>query len=284
MSGVRERNGPMTWTNKMLPAVLPAVLAAALALPAGGAMAAGEAKQVTDFAFSFEGPFGSYDRNQLQRGLQVYHEVCASCHGLELVAFRTLADRGGPALPEDQMRAFAGFYEVWDPELRDFRTAGSTDHFPESGLEGAPDLSLMAKARVGFSGPNGLLINQLRKGLGGPEYIASFLLGFTGEEDIQGGSLFYENKAFGGWVSMAPVLFDGLVEYADGTPATEEQMAKDVAAFLMWTAEPHLNARKSAGLTGVIFLGVLTVLLYLTNKQLWAPIKARAKAAAKTSA
>jgi ubiquinol-cytochrome c reductase cytochrome c1 subunit len=80
---------------------------------------------------------------------------------------------------------------------------------------------------------------------------------------------------------MAPVLFEGLVEFADGTPATEEQMAQDVAAFLMWTAEPHLNARKSAGLTGVIFLGVLTILLYLTNKQLWAPVKARAKAAAK---
>jgi ubiquinol-cytochrome c reductase cytochrome c1 subunit len=278
MSGGKERTRPMSLSKK----ILPAVLAAAMALPAGGAMAAGEKGKITDFDFSFEGPFGTYDRNQLQRGLQVYNEVCSACHGLSFVAFRTLSDEGGPELPDDQMRAFAGFYQVWDPALRDWRTAEAPDHFPESQLEGAPDLSLMAKARIGFSGPNGLLVNQLVNGLGGPEYIASFLLGFTGEEDFQGGSLFYENEAFNGWVSMAPVLFDGLVEYADGTPATEEQMAQDVAAFLMWTAEPHLNARKRAGLTGVIFLGVLTILLYLTNKQLWAPVKARAKAAAKT--
>ncbi len=261
-----------------------AVCAAALALPSGGAMAAGELGKITDFDFSFEGPFGTYDRNQLQRGLQVYHELCAACHGLQYVAFRTLSDPGGPELPPEQMRAFADMYEVWDPDLRDWRTAEQTDHFPDPGFEGAPDLSLMAKARIGFEGPNGLLINQLRKGLGGPEYIASYLLGYTGEDDFQAGTMFYYNEAYGDWVSMAPVLFDDMIEYADGTPATEEQMAKDVAAFLMWTAEPHLNSRKRAGLTGVIFLGVLTILLYLANKQLWAPVKARAKAAAKSGA
>ena len=260
---------------------LSTLCAAAFALPSGGAMAAGEAGKVTDYAFSFEGPFGTYDRNQLQRGLQVYHELCAACHGMEFVAFRTLSQPGGPELPPDQMRAFAELYEVWDPELRDWRTAESTDSFPDPEFEGAPDLSLMAKARAGFHGPYGLGLNQLRKGIGGPEYIASYLLGYTGEDDFQAGTMFYYNTAYGDWVSMAPVLFDDMIEYADGTPATEEQMAKDVAAFLMWTAEPHLNRRKQAGFTGVIFLGVLTVLLYLTNKQLWAPVKARAKAAAK---
>lgn len=241
------------------------------------ALAAGEKGEVTDFAFSFEGPFGVYDRNQLQRGLQVYTEVCASCHGLQYVAFRTLSDRNGPQLPPDQMRAFAEQFEVWDADLRDFRTAAGTDHFPESQFEGAPDLSLMAKARVGFSGPYGLGLNQLMRGIGGPEYIASFLLGFTGEESFQAGSVFYENSAFGGWVSMSPVLFDDMLEYADGTPATEEQMAKDVAAFLMWAAEPKLMERKHAGFVGVIFLSVLAALLYLANKQLWAPIKRAAK-------
>ena len=255
--------------------------AALLALPGGMAEATKVKGEVTDFAFSFEGPFGTYDRNQLQRGLQVFDAACASCHGLQYVAFRTLSQPGGPELPPDQMRAFADFYEVWDPELRDWRPAEATDHFPESQMETAPDLSLMAKARAGFSGPYGLGINQLLRGIGGPEYIASFLLGFTGEDDFQAGTMFYYNTAYGGWVSMAPVLWDDMVEYADGTPATEEQMALDVAAFLMWTAEPHLNARKRAGLTGVIFLSVLTVLLYLTNKQLWAPVKARAKREAK---
>lgn len=252
---------------------------AALSIASSPALAAGAGGEVTDYAFSFEGPFGTYDRNQLQRGLQVYTEVCASCHGLEHVAFRTLSDPNGPELPDDQMRAYAESFEIWDPQLMDFRTAGGPDHFPGSQFVGAPDLSLMAKARVGFSGPYGLGINQLINGIGGPEYLASFLVGFTGEEDFQAGTLFYENSAYGGWVSMSPVLFDDMLDYADGTPVTEEQMAKDVAAFLMWTAEPKLVERKRAGFIGVLFLSVLTVLLYLTNKQLWAPIKRRAKEA-----
>ncbi|MDD7972085.1 cytochrome c1 [Roseinatronobacter alkalisoli] len=249
----------------------------AATLMATPALAAGGLGEITDYSFSFEGPFGVYDRNQLQRGLQVYTEVCSSCHGLEFVAFRTLSDRNGPELPDDQMRAYAEMYEVWDEELRDWRTAAGPDHFPESQFEGAPDLSLMAKARVGFEGPYGLGLNQLFRGLGGAEYIASFLTGYTGEEDLQAGTLFYYNKAYDGWVSMNPVLFEDMLEYADGTPATEEQMAQDVAAFLMWTAEPKLVERKRAGFVGVIFLSVLAALLYLTNKQLWAPIKRAAK-------
>ncbi|MCC5961067.1 MAG: cytochrome c1 [Rhodobacteraceae bacterium] len=252
-------------------ALMAATLAATPAFSAGGL------GEITDYSFSFEGPFGVYDRNQLQRGLQVYTEVCASCHGLEYVAFRTLSDRNGPELPEDQMRAYAEMFEIWDPELRDWRTASGPDHFPESQFEGAPDLSLMAKARIGFEGPYGLGLNQLFRGLGGAEYIASFLTGYTDEEDFQAGALFYYNKAYDGWVSMSPVLFDDMLDYADGTPATEEQMAKDVAAFLMWTAEPKLVERKRAGFVGVIFLSVLAALLYLTNKQLWAPIKRAAK-------
>ncbi|WP_071797762.1 cytochrome c1 [Natronohydrobacter thiooxidans] len=252
-------------------ALTAATLAATPALSAGGL------GEITDFSFTFEGPFGTYDRNQLQRGLQVYHEVCAACHGLQFVPFRTLSDRNGPQLPEDQMRAFAEMYEVWDNELRDWRTATGPDHFPESQFEGAPDLSLMAKARVGFEGPYGLGLNQLFRGLGGAEYIASFLLGYTGEEEIQAGSTFYYNKAYDGWVSMNPVLFEDMLVYADGTSATKEQMAVDVAAFLMWTAEPKLMERKRAGFVGVIFLSVLAALLYLTNKQLWAPVKAAAK-------
>ena len=254
-----------------------ALSAVVLALPATMADASKVKGEVTNFDFSFQGLTGTYDRNQLQRGLQVYHEVCSSCHGLEYVAFRTLSDRNGPELPPDQMRAFADMYEVWDEELRDWRPATGPDHFPGSQFEGAPDLSLMTKARAGFSGPYGLGINQLMKGIGGPEYVASFLLGYTGEDDFQAGSMFYENKAYGGWVSMAPVLFDDMVFYEDGTPATEEQMALDVAAFLTWTAEPKMVERKHAGFVGVIFLSVLAALLYLANKQLWAPVKNAAK-------
>lgn len=249
----------------------------ALGVSAGGAFAAGEAGEVRTFDFSFKGPFGVYDRNQLQRGLQVYHEVCAACHGLQYVAFRTLSDQNGPELPDDQMRAFAAMYEIEDRASREFRPAVATDHFPGSALENAPDLSLMTKARAGFSGPYGLGINQLLNGIGGPEYVASLLLGYTGEDKFEAGAMFWENTAYGGYLAMNPVLFDDMLTYADGTPATEEQMAKDVAAFLTWTAEPKMMERKTAGLTGLIFLSVLTVLLYLTNKQIWRPIKQRAK-------
>jgi len=253
------------------------IAVAALSLSAGGAIAAGGEGHIEDVDFSFEGPFGKFDQMQLQRGLQVYTEVCAACHGMSYVPIRTLADKGGPMLPEDQVRAYAADnFEVFDPELDDTRPAKPTDHFPASGYEGAPDLSVMAKARAGFHGPYGTGINQLTKGMGGPEYIYSILTGYTGEEKEEAGTLFYENKAFpGGWISMAPPISDELVEYADEHDNSAHHIAEDVSAFLMWAAEPKMMARKHAGLTGVFFLTVLSVLLYLTNKRIWAPVKGK---------
>ncbi len=249
---------------------------AALSLSAGGAMAAGGAGHIEDIQFSFEGPFGKFDQNQLQRGLQVYTEVCSACHGLQYVPLRTLADEGGPHLPEDQVRAYAAQFEIYDPELDEDRQRAPTDHFPASGLAEAPDLSLMAKARAGFHGPAGTGLNQLFKGMGGAEYIYSLLAGYTGEEKEEAGTTFYENTAFpGGWIAMAPPLYGEDVEYADGHSNSLHHEAEDVAAFLMWTAEPKMMARQQAGLTGVLFLFVLSVLLYLTNKKLWAPIKGK---------
>ena len=274
--------------------------AAALALVGGQAMAEGS---VTDFEFTFEGPFGAFDQMQLQRGLQIYTEVCSGCHGLKFLSFRNLAEPGGPMLPEEQMRAYAEFYEVWDPSLLDgegdFRPATPADKFPESQLSSAPDLTLMAKARAGFHGPYGTGLAQLFKGMGGPEYIASILTGYEEEPEcaLEGEPMDgYYNKAFpngavpdtckderghskieGSYIGMAQPLYGEDVVYEDGTEATLEQEALDVAAFLMWTAEPKMMARKEAGLTGVIFLTVLSVLLYLTNKKLWAPVKAAAK-------
>ncbi len=252
--------------------------ALALSLTSGAVHAAGGVGKVTDYDFSFEGPFGTYDTAQLQRGLQVYTEVCAACHGLKFVPIRTLSDEGGPEIPEDQVRAYAAFYEVFDADLDDWRPRTPNDFFPESGLSNAPDLSLMAKARAGFYGPYGLGINQLVKGMGGAEYIASLLAGYTGEEKEEAGTILYENKAFpGGWISMAPPLWGDDVEYADGAPTDIESISQDVSAFLMWTAEPKLNHRKQTGFIAVFFLTILTVLLYLTNKRIWAPVKARAK-------
>lgn len=252
------------------------ILAALVAfgLGSGAAVAGGGEGHVEDFAFSYEGPFGKFDQNQLQRGLQVYTEVCASCHGLRQVAFRTLGDQGGPQMEENQVKAYAKLYEVFDAELDDTREGKPSDKFPASALEGAPDLSLMAKARAGFHGPMGSGMAQLFQGMGGPEYIASLLAGYTGEEKEEAGTVLYENTAFpGGWISMPPPLEDDLVEYRGGLNADVHQMAEDVSAFLMWAAEPKLMARKQTGFVAVLFLVLITSLLYLTNKKLWAPVK-----------
>jgi ubiquinol-cytochrome c reductase cytochrome c1 subunit len=260
---------------------LTATAALALTLTAGGAIAAGGGGAVHDEAFSFEGPFGTYDQNQLQRGLKVYTEICSSCHGMKFVPIRTLADEGGIGFTEDQVRAYASEnFEVWDPELEDgegdFRPAKPTDHFPVSNDPNAPDLSLMAKARAGFSGPAGTGINQLVKGIGGAEYIAAFLTGFTGEEKEVAGSVLYENTAFpGGWTAMPPQLYGEDVEFDDGHANDAHHEAVDVAAFLMWAAEPKMMARQQAGFIAVMLLTLLTVLLYLTNKKLWAPHKGK---------
>jgi len=251
---------------------------AALALSGSAALAEVVNDGFRDFKFSFEGPFGTFDQMQLQRGLQVYTEVCAACHGLRYVPIRTLGDAGGPALPEDQVRAYADLLEGFDPAINDFRPLVPNDSFPGSNLDNAPDLSLMAKARAGFSGPYGLGINQFFRGMGGAEYIASILTAYTGEEKEEAGTILYRNTAFsGGWIAMAPPLYGDDVTFADNSSTEIDAIAEDTAAFLMWTAEPKLNARKQTGFKAVFFLILLTVLLYLTNKRIWAPIKGRAK-------
>lgn len=274
--------------------------AAALALAPVAALAEGEA-HITDYAFSFEGPFGRFDENQLQRGLQVYTQICASCHGLRYVPIRSLSDAGGPNLPEAEVRAYIeeNFIEVWDADLMDYRPAIPNDNFPPNTGAGAPDLSLMAKARAGFHGPYGTALNPLFNGIGGSEYIASILAGYEDEPEcaLEGPPMDgYYNTAFangafppscidedghhmveGTWIAMAPPLWGDDVEYADGSPTDIDSVAMDVAAFLTWTAEPQMMARKQLGFTAVLLLGILAVLLYLTNKRIWAPVKARLK-------
>lgn len=242
---------------------------------AAPAAASHEAAHIEDISFSFEGPFGKFDQFQLQRGLQVYTEVCAACHGLRYVPLRTLADEGGPQLPEDQVRAYAANFDITDPETGEDRPRIPTDHFPTILGEGmGPDLSLMAKARAAFHGPYGTGISQLFNGIGGPEYIHAVLTGYDGETKEEAGAVLYHNSAFAGnWIQMPAPLADDQVTYEDGTPATVDQMAQDVAAFLMWTAEPKMMDRKQVGFISVLYLIVLAALLYLTNKKLWWSVK-----------
>jgi len=255
------------------------VIGAALALTPVAALASGAETHLESFDFSFKGAFGTYDQNQLQRGLQIYTESCAGCHGLKFVPLRTLADEGGPNLPADQVRAYAAEnFSVYDAELDEDVPAKPVDHFPANTGAGAPDLSLMAKARKG-----------------GPDYIASLMIGYEeapacAPEDFAG----YYNTAFaaggipdeckddhgastvpGSWISMPPPLEDEQVEFADGHANDVHHMSQDIAAYLMWTAEPKMMDRKQVGFIGVLMLTILSVLLYLTNKRIWAPIKGR---------
>ncbi|THD76601.1 cytochrome c1 [Thalassobius vesicularis] len=253
---------------------------AALTLSAGSTLAAGASGHIHDVDFSFEGPFGKFDQMQLQRGLQVYTEVCAACHGMKFVPIRTLSDEGGPQLPEDQVRAYAAQFDIYDAELDDTRPRTPADKFPAGGDPKAPDLSLMAKARAGFHGPYGSGMSQLFNGIGGPEYIVSILTGYTGEEKEEAGTTFYANTAFpGGWIAMPPPLSGEDVEFADGHSNELHHEAEDLAAFLMWAAEPKMMARQHAGFVAVLMLTILSVLLYLTNKRIWAPVKKAAKKA-----
>jgi len=230
--------------------------------------------EIPDIAFSFEGVFGKFEEAQLQRGLQVYTEVCASCHGLNLVAYRNLGDEGGPSMAVDQVKAYAAQFETFDPEIDDFRPSIPSDRFGDSQFDGAPDLSVMAKARKSFTGPYGLALNPLFRGFGGPEYIVAILENYTGEEKEQAGTVLYENLAFpGGWISMPPPISDELVEFEPAHDNDSQSLSEDVAAFLMWTAEPKLMDRKKAGFVAVVFLIFLAVLLYLTNKKIWATAK-----------
>ncbi len=257
-----------------------------------GAVRAEEGAETKDVAFSFEGPFGTFDEHQLQRGLQVYTEVCSACHGLKLLRIGSLGEPGGLNLTDDMVKEYAKGISVVDtlnnpglidPATGQPRPLTPADHFPvnDSYFQGtgahAPDLSVMAKARKGFSGPYGLGTNQLFKGMGGPEHIYSILTSFTGETKEQAGVTLYENKAFpGGWMAMPnTALAAGQVTYADGTEASLDQESKDVAAFLMWAAEPRMMTRKESGLKAVIILGLLSVLLYLTNKRLWSKVKGK---------
>lgn len=247
-----------------------AIVVGFAALAGGAAGAAEDARAPKKVDWSFSGPFGRYDKAELQRGFQIYKEVCASCHSLRLVAFRNLADLG---FSEAEVKAIAAGYEVEDGPNDDgemyMRPARPSDRFPspfaniqEARLanNGAapPDLSLMAKARMG-----------------GADYIFSLLTGYEeAPAHVQLASGMNYNPYFaGGQIAMAPPLSDDIVTYADGTPATVEQMAHDVTAFLMWAAEPKLEDRTSLGFRVMIFLVILSVLLYFVNRKVWAPVK-----------
>ena len=236
--------------------------------------------------WSFAGPFGKYDKAQLQRGLKVYTEVCAACHSMELVAFRTLEDLG---YSEAQVKAFAANYEVTDGPNADgemfTRTAVASDHFPSpfpnkeaaaaaNGGAAPPDFSLIAKARGVTRGfPTFVFDIFTQYQQGGPDYIHALLTGYQDPpEGVEVAEGTYFNPYFiaGQSLAMAQPISDGQVTYDDGSPETLEQYSLDVSAFLMWAAEPHLEDRKRMGFMVMVFLAIFTALIYLTKKSVYA--------------
>ncbi|MGF1606560.1 MAG: cytochrome c1 [Rhodothalassiaceae bacterium] len=236
------------------------------------AMAAEKAAEPKDIDFSFEQPLGGWDMDSVQRGFQVYREVCSACHQLKYVAFRMLTDIG---FSEDQVQALASEYQIETlDEYGDTTTRPGTpsDYFPSP----FPNDVAAAAANNGRVPPNLSLIVEAREG--GADYIYSLLTGYTeppeGEEVEPG---LYWNKYYPGHkIAMAQPLYDDFVVYADGTPATLEQTAKDVTAFLAWASEPNMVERKRLGFSTILFLIFLTALFYMSYKKVWAPVKAGA--------
>lgn len=253
---------------------------------APSALAAGKSVDVIDHDWSFEGPFGTFDAAELQRGWQVYSEVCAGCHAMQYLSYRDLGDPNGPAFPPEQVEAIAAQFEVADGLDTNgevfFRTALPSDRLAspfltreaaEEAMGGAypVDLSLITKARTGYTG----IITQILQGGGGPEYVYSLLLGYTDEppENFDVGDLSY-NKYFPGHrIAMAQPLWGDDVAFQDGTEATIQQQAHDVTAFLTWAAEPKMVDRKQAGVRNLVLLVIFAALAWYSNKKLWKPVK-----------
>ena len=225
--------------------------------------------------WSFKGLFGKFDRAALQRGYQVYTEVCSSCHSMKYLSYRNLAEKGGPEFSEAQAKAIAASFEVKDGPNADgdmFTRPGKlSDKFvmPYENVKAAqaanggaypPDMSVLVKARSG-----------------GADYIYSVLVGYEdppAEISLDDG-VYYNKYMAGNKIKMSNPLSDDLVEYSDGTQATTDQMARDVVTFLAWAAEPHMETRHKTGFRAIIYLFIITILVYFAMKKIWSRVETK---------
>jgi ubiquinol-cytochrome c reductase cytochrome c1 subunit len=223
--------------------------------------------------WSFKGPFGKFDRAALQRGYQVYQEVCSSCHSMKYLSYRNLVEEGGPEFSVEQAKVIAASFEVKDGPNADgemfMRPGRLSDKFVmpyenEKAAQAAnggaypPDMTVLVKARGD-----------------GVDYIYSLLQGY--EDPPTGVTLddgvYYNKYMYGNQIKMSNPLSDGILEYSDGTEASIQQMSKDVTTFLMWAAEPHLEARHQMGFKAIVYLIILTILVYFSMKKIWSRIE-----------
>ena len=260
---------------------------------AGVAFAAGEAEHPQDYPFSFESPVGAYDMAAVQRGFQVYSQVCSTCHSMDHLAYRHLGEEGGPfalyrvrnhETGEEEMhvgrpehggrfvdvtqnpyvRAIAAGVTITDVDPNTGqptdRPGRVSDHFRRP----FPNEAAARASNGGAYPPDLSVITRARHG--GADYVRSILLGYTGETS---GTLYVNRYFTGRRIAMPPPLSEGVVSYTDGTESTLDQQATDVATFLEWAADPHMEERKRTGIVVMAFLLALTALLYLAYKQVW---------------
>jgi ubiquinol-cytochrome c reductase cytochrome c1 subunit len=224
-------------------------------------------KELLKVDWSFAGPTGKFDRSSLQRGYQVYKEVCSSCHSMKYLSYRNLGQKGGPEFSLEEVKAIAASYDIEDGQMFT-RSGRPSDHFKSpypndnasiaaNGGAYPPDMSVLVKARPG-----------------GSNYIYSILMGYEEKpaDFVLEEGVYYNKYMDGNKIKMMNPLSDDLIEYTDGTNASLDQMAKDVTTFLTWAAEPHLEARHKTGTKVMIYLILLATLVYLSMKKLWSRI------------
>jgi len=219
--------------------------------------------------WSFEGVFGTFDRASLQRGYQVYQEVCSGCHSVQHLSYRNLSEEGGPEFSLEEAKAIASQFEVTDGPNEDGEMFTRPGRLSDKFISPFPNVKAAAAANGGAYPPDMSVLAKARKG--GAAYIYSLLMGY--EEAPEGYELddgVYYNKYMSGQkIKMAEPISDGMVEYVDGTEATKEQMSKDVTTFLVWAADPHLEARHKMGFKVFFYLIVLLTLVYLSKQKVW---------------
>tara|TARA_B100000579_G_scaffold38061_1_gene26603 strand:+ start:4930 stop:5712 length:783 start_codon:yes stop_codon:yes gene_type:complete len=230
-------------------------------------------KELLKPGWSFKGFFGKFDRSSLQRGYQVYTEVCAACHSLNYLSYRNLSEKGGPEFSEEQVKIIASQFILLDgpnSEGEMFeRAARPSDKF----VSPYPNKQAATVANGGAYPPDMSVLVKARKG--GADYIYSVLMGYDEAPpgyDLDDG-VYYNTYMSGNKIKMSNPLMDDLVEYSDGTSATQDQMARDVVTFLAWAAEPHLEERHKMGFRAIVYLIIITILVYFSMKKLWSRIE-----------
>ena len=225
--------------------------------------------------WSFEGIFGTFDRSSLQRGYQVYQEVCSGCHSIQHLSYRNLSEKGGPEFSLDEAKAIAAQFEVTDGPNDDGEMFTRPRRLSDKFVNPFPNIQAAIAANGGAYPPDMSVLVKARKG--GADYIYSLLLGY---EEVPAGyelddGVYYNKYIPGNKIMMSKPLSEGAVEYSDGTQATETQMAKDVVTFLTWAAEPNLEARHKMGFKVFIFLIILLILVYFSKQKVWSRLDSK---------